>query len=152
MKSVMTVRCTVLVLTSLVTGMALAQQAQAPPAVGGKPRAPLKGEAACFQKAGVPDSVSQQIHSIRQNTRKQMMAICQSASATPEQKRQQIKQAHEEAKQQIDALLTSQQLAGIKECREERHAGYASGGKAGGKGGRGDSCARMSDGAKGKTQ
>jgi hypothetical protein len=67
-------------------------------------------------------------------------------------KRQQIKQAHEEAKQQIDALLTPQQLAGIKECRQERQAGYASGGKTGGKGGRGEPCARMSGGAKGKTQ
>jgi Spy/CpxP family protein refolding chaperone len=136
----------------LVTGVALAQQAQAPPAVGGRAGARVKGEAACFQKAGVSDSVWQQVHSIRQNTHKQVAAICQNASATPEQKRQQIKQAHKQAKQQVDALLTPQQLAGIKECREERHAEHASGGKTGGKGGQGDSCAAVRGGTKGKSQ
>lgn len=152
MKMAKAVCCTALPLMFLVTGMALAQQAPAPPSAGGMAGAPLKGEAACFQKAGVSDSVWQQVQSIRQNAHNQVAAICQNASATPEQRRQQIRQAHEQAKQQIDALLTPQQLAGIKECREERHAERASGGKTGGKGGRGDSCAKMNIGNQRKSQ
>ena len=122
----------------LVPGLALAQPVQAPPTVG----AAKSGEAACFQKAGVSDSVWQQVQAILQSTHQQVAAICQNTSLTPDQQRQQIKQAHALAKRQIDALLTPQQLAGIKSCRAERRAENTGGAKAGG-GGRVDVCAKV---------
>jgi hypothetical protein len=120
----------------LVPGLALGQAVQAPPTVG----AVKSGESACFQKAGVPDSVWEQVHAIRQNADRQVTTICQSAGLTPDQRRQQITQVHAQAKRQIDALLTPQQLAGIEPCRAEKRMARTGGS------GRGDVC------AKGKTQ
>ena len=125
----------------LVPGLALGQPVQAPPTVG----ALKTGESACFQKAGVPDSVWQQVHAIRQNTNQQVTAICQNAGLTPDRRGQQIKQVHAQAKSQVDALLTPQQLAGINSCRAERRMEHTGDAKAGG-GGSGPVC------AKGKTQ
>ena len=129
-----------LALVVFVPGASLAQPVQAPPTVGGA----KTGEAACFQKAGVPDSVWEQVHSIRQNAHQQAATICQNASLTPDQRRQQVKQTHALAKRQIDALLTPQQLEGIKMCREERRMERTGGSKGGGGkgGGRGDVCAK----------
>jgi hypothetical protein len=120
----------------LVPGLALGQAVQAPPTVG----AVKSGESACFQKAGVPDSVWEQVHAIRQNADRQVTTICQNAGLTPDQRRQQITQVHAQAKRQIDALLTPQQLAGIEPCRAEKRMARTGGS------GRGDVC------AKGKTQ
>lgn len=120
-----------------VPGLAQGQPVQAPPTVG----AVKTGEAACFQRAGVADSVWEQVHAIRQNTHQQVTTICQNAGLTPDQRRQQIKQVHAQAKKQIDALLTPQQLAGIKSCRTEKRMEQTGGGKAGG-GSRGDVCAK----------
>jgi hypothetical protein len=120
----------------LVPGLALGQAVQAPPTVG----AVKSGESACFQKAGVPDSVWEQVHAIRQNADRQVTTICQNAGLTPDQRRQQITQIHAQAKRQIDALLTPQQLAGIEPCRAEKRMARTGGS------GRGDVC------AKGKTQ
>jgi hypothetical protein len=120
----------------LVPGLALGQAVQAPPTVG----AVKSGESACFQKAGVPDSVWEQVHAIRQNADRQVTTICQNAGLTPDQRRQQITQVHTQAKRQIDALLTPQQLAGIEPCRAEKRMARTGGS------GRGDVC------AKGKTQ
>jgi hypothetical protein len=119
----------------LVPGLALGQPVQAPPTVGGV----KSGESACFQKAGVPDSVWEQVHAIRQNADRQVTTICQNAGLTPDQRRQQITQVRAQAKRQIDALLTPQQLAGIEPCRAEKRMARTGGG-------RGDVC------AKGKTQ
>ena len=123
--------------------LALSQPVQAPPTLG----AVKSGEPACFQRAGVLDSVWQQVHAIRQNTHQQVTAICQNASLTPDQRHQQIKQAHALAKRQIDGLLTPQQLAGIKSCRAERRAERTGGGKSGA-GGQGDVCAKIGGRAK----
>ena len=120
----------------LVPGLTLGQAVQAPPTVG----AVKSGESACFQKAGVPDSVWEQVHAIRQNADRQVTTICQNAGLTPDQRRQQIMQVRAQTKRQIDALLTPQQLAGIASCRAEKRMEQTSGG------GRGDVC------AKGKTQ
>ncbi len=157
MKSLKAVRCAALLLLFLVPGLSLAQPVQAPPTVGGgKAGAAATGESACFQKAGVPDSVWQRVHAIRQSTHQQVTTICQNPSLTPEQRHQQIKRTHELAKRQIDALLTPQQLEGIKACRDERRTertleGKAGGGKGGG-GGHGDVCAKLGGGARGKTK
>lgn len=123
----------------LVPGLALGQAVQAPPTVGGV----KSGESACFQKAGVPDSVWERVHAIRQNTDQQVTAICQNAGLTPDQRRQQVTRVHAQAKRQIDALLTPQQLAGIAPCRAEKRMEHTGDAKAGS---RGDVC------AKGKTQ
>ena len=125
----------------LVPGLALGQPVQAPPTVG----AVKSGESACFQKAGVPDSVWERVHAIRQNADRQVTTICQNAGLTPDQRRQQITRVHAQAKSQVDALLTPQQLAGINSCRADRRMEHTADAKAGG-GGRGDVC------AKGKTQ
>ena len=143
MKTLKSVKGAALASLLLMPGVALGQAVQAPPTVG----AAKSGESACFQKAGVPDSVWQQVHAIRQNTKQQVDAICQNTSLTPDQQRQQIKQAHALAKRQIDALLTPQQLAGIKSCRAEHRAERTGSGKGGGGGH--DVCAKVT---KGKTK
>jgi len=121
----------------LVPGLVLGQPVQAPPTVGGV----KSGERACFQKAGVTDSVWERVHAIRQNADRQVTTICQNASLTPDQRRQQITQVRVQATRQIDALLTPQQLAGVESCRAEKRLERTGGARAGG-GGRGEVCAK----------
>ena len=85
----------------------------------------------CWQQAGVSQSVMQRHRSIEQSTHSQIAAVCGDAALTAQQKAQKVRQIREQARQQQDALLSSEQVAAIKSCHEQRggHAGPGVGGE-----------------------
>ncbi len=86
----------------------------------------------CWQQAGVSQSAMQQRKQVEENTRSQVQSVCSDSSLTPQQKQQKIHQLHQEAQQQVNGLITPQQEAALKSCRESRgggpHVGAAHGG------------------------
>jgi hypothetical protein len=82
----------------------------------------------CWQQAGVSQSAMQQRKQIEENTHSQIEAVCSDSSLTPQQKQQKIQQLHQEAQKQAGGLITPQQEAAIKSCRESRGEGPHMGG------------------------
>jgi hypothetical protein len=70
----------------------------------------------------------QQRKQIEENTHSQIEAVCTDFSLTPQQKQQKIQQLHQEAQKQVGGLITPQQEAAIKSCRESRGEGLHMGG------------------------
>jgi hypothetical protein len=77
----------------------------------------------CWQQAGVSQSAMQQRKQIEENTHSQIEAVCSDSSLAPQQKQQKIQQLHQEAQKQVGSLITPQQEAAIKSCRESRGEG-----------------------------
>jgi Spy/CpxP family protein refolding chaperone len=77
----------------------------------------------CWQQAGVSQSAMQQRKQIEENTHSQIEAVCSDSSLAPQQKQQKIQQLHQEAQKQVGGLITPQQEAAIKSCRESRGEG-----------------------------
>lgn len=73
----------------------------------------------CMQKAGLSPSTIQQIQSINRSTHQQLVSICQNTSLSAPQKREQLHQVQEKHKQQVEGLLTPEQLQTVKQCRGE---------------------------------
>jgi Spy/CpxP family protein refolding chaperone len=82
----------------------------------------------CWQQAGVSQSAMQQRKQIEENTHSQIEAVCSDSSLSPQQKQQKIQQLHQEAQKQVGGLITPQQEAAIKSCRESRGEGPHMGG------------------------
>jgi hypothetical protein len=74
----------------------------------------------CWQQAGISRSVMPQIHQIQQSTHGQVESVCSNISLTPEEKQQQIRQLHQQAQQQIETLVSSEQLQALRSCQEQR--------------------------------
>jgi len=112
--------CAAALLMSLLPGVVSAQTSATPVPGARVPVRQRGGEGPCLQQAGVQRSVWQQMEEIHRNAREQVMAICQNTSLTPQQQHQQIKQIHEQAQQQADALVTAQQRQQVEQCRAQR--------------------------------
>jgi len=124
----------VAVLTLLGTYPLAAQTATSPvPPRGATPTHPSR-QKPCWQQAGITQSAMQQRKQIEENTHSQVESVCSDSSLTPQQKQQKIHQLHQEAKQQVGGLITSQQEAALKSCRESRGEGSHMGGMHGGGG------------------
>ncbi|HWX91356.1 MAG TPA: hypothetical protein VNY29_01895 [Terriglobales bacterium] len=93
-----------------------------------KPVAPLRsgglGSAShqppCWQQVGISKGVIEQRRSLEQNTRTQVESVCADSSLTPQQKHQKIKELRQQARQQIDAIITAQQQEELKACNAQR--------------------------------
>jgi type IV secretory pathway VirB10-like protein len=77
----------------------------------------------CWEVAGVSKSALEQRRSIQQRTRSEVEAVCADSSLTPQQRQQKIRQIHEQAKQEVDALITPQQTEAMKSCQASRNRG-----------------------------
>lgn len=136
-----------LIVIVLTPALLVAQdQESAPSAEAGAPQARQRGaEPPCFKQAGVSDETWQKIKDIHKSTHQQVVGICENTSLSPQQKRQQVRDARQQAEQQVHGLLTSQQQEAVKQCRQERRADRK--GMGGGMGGMhrggGDPCARI---------
>lgn len=138
----------VLIVILLTPGLLLAQEQQGAPPEGAAPgpRAGRRGgEPPCFKQAGVSDDTWQKIMDVHKSTHQQVVGICENTSLNPQQKRQQIREARQQAEQQVHGLLTPQQQDAVKQCRQERRANRKGmgGGMRGMRRGGGDPCARI---------
>lgn len=76
----------------------------------------------CWKQAGVSQSALGQRRQIEETTRSEVESVCSDSSLTPQQKHAKIRQLHEEAHQQMQRLITSQQEQALRTCREKRGA------------------------------
>jgi len=78
----------------------------------------------CWQQVGISRSVIEQRHTIEENTRSQVAAVCADSSLTAPQKKEKIKEIREQARSQVEALIPAQQLQELKACNEQRMAAH----------------------------
>ncbi len=77
----------------------------------------------CWQEAGISKSAMEQRQAIQRRTKAEVEAVCAETSLTPQQRQQRIRQIHEQAKQELDALASPQQMEALKSCQMSRNHG-----------------------------
>jgi Spy/CpxP family protein refolding chaperone len=113
----------------LAQGQTLAPKSGALPvraAHGAANRAPRQPP--CWQQVGISKEAIEQRHTIEQNTRAQVESVCADSSLTSQQKHVKIKELRQQARQQIESIITPQQQEELKACNAERNARRPSGG------------------------
>lgn len=88
-------------------------------------RAPQAHQPPCWQEAGVSKAAMEQRQAIQRKTKSEVEAVCAETSLTPQQRQQKIQQIHQQAKQEMDALVSPQQLEAMKSCQMSRNHGGA---------------------------
>jgi hypothetical protein len=83
----------------------------------------------CWQQVGIPRSAIERRKQIEQNTRSQVQAVCNDSALSPEQKREKIRKLHEQAHQEVEAVINPQQQQELKACQQERAAARGEGGR-----------------------
>jgi hypothetical protein len=87
----------------------------------------------CWQVAGISKSAMEQHRSIMQGVHSQVESVCADSSLTAQQKNAKIREIHQQAKQQVDAIISPQQMQSLKSCKSSRGTEHAStGGHMGG--------------------
>ena len=84
----------------------------------------------CWQQAGIERSVVEQVRSIGSEARSKVESVCSSSSLTPQQKRQQVQEIHQQATLKREALVTVDQRKAFMACQQGRSGSHASGGGA----------------------
>jgi Spy/CpxP family protein refolding chaperone len=82
----------------------------------------------CWQQVGISKEAMEQRREVEQNTRAQVESVCADSSLTSQQKHTKIKELRQQARQQIESIITPQQQEELKACNAERNAGHPSGG------------------------
>jgi hypothetical protein len=72
---------------------------------------------------GIPENVFAERKSIHESTRAQVQGVCSDTSLTEQEKREKIREIRKAAHEQLEALLTSAQREGLRECQAARHRG-----------------------------
>ena len=106
-------------------GSAKGQSIPVPVHPGPVARAPQVHQPPCWQEAGISKSAMEERQAIQRRTRAEVEAVCAETSLTPQQRQQKIQQIHQQAKQELDALATPQQLEALKSCQMSRNHGGA---------------------------
>lgn len=88
-----------------------------PPAQNGR------GQGSCWQQAGIEKSVADQVRSIGRDAHSQVVAVCSNTSLTPQQKRQQVREIHQQTKQKREGLITADQEKALTACQQARNGG-----------------------------
>jgi hypothetical protein len=91
-----------------------------PPHPGPVVRAPQAHLPPCWQEAGISKAAMDERAAIGRRTRAEVEAVCAESGLTPQQRQQRIRQIHEQAKQEQDALVTPQQMETLKSCQMSR--------------------------------
>ncbi len=74
----------------------------------------------CWQEAGISRSAMEQRRAIEQQTKARVGSVCADPSLSDQQKRQEIRQIHQQAHQQIESLISPQQQEALKQCQMAR--------------------------------
>jgi len=76
----------------------------------------------CWQQVGISKAAIDQRRSIEQNTRAQVEAVCADSSLTTQQKHARIKEIRQQARAQVESIISPQQQQELKACNAERNA------------------------------
>jgi len=97
----------------------LGQTSQAPSSTPGTTTTPQRRQP-CWQQAGITRSAMQQRKAIGEKTRSQVESVCNDSALSPQQKQEQIRRIHQQARVQLDAVMSPEQQRALKSCRMER--------------------------------
>lgn len=86
----------------------------------------------CWQVAGVSKSAMQQRRVVAEQARQEVESVCANSALSVQQKRERIREIHQQERQQMEALITPQQQAAMRACQEQRGGGHPGGGHLGG--------------------
>ncbi len=78
---------------------------------------------ACWKQAGISPAVMQQRKAIMEAAKSKLLDVCRDESLTPQQKKEQIHQIHQEAAQQAEALIPAAQMEALKKCQAANSKG-----------------------------
>lgn len=126
----------VVAVVSLLLTYPLAAQ-MAPSPISPRPTTPTRQahHSPCWQQAGVSQSAIERRKQIEESMRGQVESVCSDSSLTPQQRQEKIHQLHQEARQQMQGLITPQQEQALRSCREKHgeavHMGGMHGASAG---------------------
>jgi len=87
----------------------------------GKKNTGNQKQPSCAQEAGISQATIQQRRSIMENTRAQVEAVCAQPISDAE-KMQKIREIRKAAREQMNGLISSDQLQKLEECQKARAA------------------------------
>ena len=99
-----------------------------PPAQGRRPGR----HQSCAEKAGISRDVIHKRKALEQEAHSQIRSVCADSSLSDKQRRERIKQIHQNLHEQVQSLMTPEQFEALKACQREQHPG---GGHAGARAG-----------------
>jgi hypothetical protein len=118
---------------------------------GGTTHPPRKGPATahprhepCWEVAGISKAAMEQRQALARQARQEIESVCANSSLSLQQKRERIREIHQQEKQQAEALVTPQQREALRACQQSRGGGNGGGGHMGGGHGAGP-CGEMPD-------
>jgi hypothetical protein len=77
-------------------------------------RSPQPHQPPCWEVAGISKSAMEQRRAIQERTSSEVEGVCADPSLSPQQRQQKIPQIHEQAKHELDALVSPQQMEALK--------------------------------------
>jgi hypothetical protein len=81
---------------------------------------------ACYKQIGISPAAMQQRRAIMEAAKEKVQNVCKDESLTPQQKKEQIHQIHQDAMQQAEGVFPAAQAAALKKCQlEQKGAGPA---------------------------
>jgi len=80
-------------------------------------------EPPCWEVAGISKSAIEQRQATQQRTRSEVEAVCADPSLSQKQRQEKIREIHEQAKQELDGLVSPQQMEALKSCQQARNHG-----------------------------
>jgi hypothetical protein len=75
---------------------------------------------ACWKQAGISPKAMRTRQSILSNTRAELQKVNEDTSLAPQQKKGQVRQIRENAKQQIGKVITLEQQRTLEDCQRQR--------------------------------
>lgn len=109
---------------ALLGAPALAQAGNGEPASGTADANHEGRKGKAFEQLGLTDQQKQQLKQMHEETRKQMQAIKNDSSLTPEQKKAKVRELHMQSKTKMDSILTAEQQQKMKELRGKHRRGH----------------------------
>jgi hypothetical protein len=97
------------------------------PSLGTRPAGPLKvarpHPMPCWEEAGISKAAMDRRRQVQQNAHAQVEAVCADSSLTMQQKQERIREIHQQARQESEALITPGQQQALKACQQSRATG-----------------------------
>jgi hypothetical protein len=120
------IRVSYLVFAFALTAATLSgQQPKSPQPSGGSGNPTASGHIACWKQIGISPAAMQQRRAILEGAKAKVQGVCKDESLTQEQKKEQIHQIHQEARQQADGVIPAAQMEALKKCQHAQSAASA---------------------------
>jgi hypothetical protein len=77
------------------------------------------GRVQCWQQAGISQSTVEEYRSMMRSTRQEVESVCSDSSLSPSEKQQKVQLLRTQARQQMESMVTPQQLQAFESCQQQ---------------------------------